>query len=238
MRQRMDAHLRATLRRRWKDLAGPVIAVGVITGCLALPSGGHPKVQGFFVGVCAGVVLMLVIWMVLVIDGSLLRRIGLGVADDIGDELRRARAVHAVVNELLFDGYDVDHVILAPTGVFAVEVKWSLSPTPDLDRVYGLAGYLHQTRAGARSITGLLRSVDPGVTVHPVLVLAGPGAPRLPGPVHRDGVVVVNPMTTVEWATFLAHGRATVITLADARPLADTLVAHRDKRIAYELTHR
>jgi hypothetical protein len=234
----MHAHLRATLRRRWRDLTPPLVALGVMTGCLALPSGGHPTVQGFFVGVCAGVLLMLVIWMLFVIDGSLLRRIGLGVASDVGDELRQVRGVHAVVSELLFDGYDVDHVIVAPTGVFAVEVKWSLSPTPDLDRVYGLAGYLHQTRAGARSVTGLLRPVDPGVTVHAVLVLAGPGAPRLPDPVHRDGVTVVNPMTTKDWTTFLGHGKDPVLTMTDACPLVDALVAQRDKRIAYELAHR
>ncbi len=233
----MHAHLRATLRRRWKDLATPLLALAVMTGCLTLPSGGHPKVQGFFVGVCAGVLFMLVIWVVLVIDGSLLRRIGLGVASDIGNEVRRVRGVNAVVSELLFDGYDVDHVIVVPTGVFAVEVKWSLSPSPDLDRVYGLAGYLHQTWAGARSVTGLLHPVDPGVTVHAVLVLAGPGAPRLPNPVHRDGVTVVNPMTTKDWTTFLERVQPPVITMTDARPLVDALVAHRDKRIAYEHAH-
>ncbi len=108
----------------------------------------------------------------------MLRRIELGVADDVGDKLYRVSRVHAVISELLFDGYDVDHVLLAPTGVFVIEVKWSLSPSAHLDCVLRLSRHLHEVRAGARTVTGLLRPVHPSIAVHPVLVLASPGVPH------------------------------------------------------------
>jgi hypothetical protein len=104
---------------------------------------------------------MFLVGVTLLMDGSLLRRIGRMVEADVGDDLRRTSGIYGVVSKLMFERIDVDHVVLAPTGVFVVEVKWSLAPTPALDHMLSLDAKIAQTRAAARKIAGLLRRPPP-----------------------------------------------------------------------------
>lgn len=230
--------LRATLRRRWKDLLPAVVAAAVMTACALLPVGGPPLLRGFYWGLCVGFMLTLMLGVLLLLDGSLLRRIGPSAADDVGDDLRRVRSVYGVVSNLLLDRLDADHVVLAPAGVFVVEVKWSLRPTVDLAHYFGLPADIDYTHAVAREVTGLLRYVAPGIPVHPVLLLCGPGAPRLEAVVQWQGVTVVNPMTRRAWAAFLNYNRRRVLTVDGARAAAEVLTSFRDHRITYELARR
>lgn len=236
----ISRQLRATraamLRRRWKDLLVLAGLYLLICACLLLPSGTDPLWRGFALGICAGLVLALIAGIVVILDGSLLRRIGRGVESDVGDDLRRVPGVYGVVSSVMFQGCDVDHVVLAPTGIWVLEVKWSMHPASDLDHVWGLPTHLQQTRTATRKVTGLLRSSAAGVPVHPVLVLAGPGMPVLAAPVLRDGVLVVNATSRAGWAELLSAGEC-VWDVERAHPAADALVRLRDARVAYERQH-
>lgn len=110
---------------------------------------------------------------------------------------RRKRKGWHLVNGLSFDRHgDVDHVLIGPGGVFAIESKWTSSPCWLTET--GLTGFMRwdpteQARHGARKIENLLRygrdQLD--LKVVPVVVLWGAGVPRIPGG-HRyiDGTLV------------------------------------------------
>jgi len=221
------------LRRRWKDFAVLAGLFVLICICMALPSGTSPLWRGYFLGMCTGLVAALVTVLVLLLDGSLLRRIGRGVESDIGDELRTVPGVYGVVSTLLFEGCDVDHVVLTPSGIWVLEVQWSMTPADELDRVWGLPGHLEQTRRAARKVSGLVRSSARDIPVHPVLVLCGPGMPAVDSLTVREGVRVVNSTSRRGWRALLARGAA-VWNLDEARQAADVLIRLRDTRIAFE----
>jgi len=231
--RQLRARRSAMLRRRWKDFAVLAGVFLLICACMALPSATSPLWRGYLLGFCAGLMAALVSVLVLLLDGSLLRRIGRSVESDIGDELRRAPGVYGVVSTVLFDGCDVDHVVLAPSGIWVLEVKWSMTPADDLDRLWGLTGHLEQTRQAARKVSGLVRSSARDIPVRPVLVLSGPCMPVVgPGTV-REGVRVVNTTSRRGWQALLAEGEA-VWTLSQARQAAGVLVRLRDTRVAFE----
>lgn len=221
------------LRRRWKDfaiLAGLFLLVCV---CMALPSATSPLLRGYYLGICTGLVAAIMTVLGLLLDGSLLRRLGRGVESDIGDKLRRVPGAYGVVSTLLFEGCDVDHVVLTPSGIWVLEVKWSMTPADDLDRVWGPTGHLEQSRQAARKVSGLVRSSARGIPVNPMLVLAGPGMPEVAPLTVREGVRVVNSSSRRGWRALLAEGEA-VWTLDEARPAANALVQLRDARVAFE----
>ena len=121
----------------------------------------------------------------------------------VGEELEGLRA-HGfyVFHDVPLPGVgNVDHVVLAPPGVFAVEVKTMWGSRKSLDDLPALPAMLAQARDESGKIALLLRTVPDVGTVRPVLVLAGPGAPTFPGPVTVDGVLVVSfRWTSGRWA--------------------------------------
>lgn len=78
-----------------------------------------------------------------------------------------------VIDGLPFDRYDVDHVLVGPGGVYAVETKY----TDDVVDFTSLRGrsraksWTGQARRGARSVGALL--LELGVDVYPVVVAWG-----------------------------------------------------------------
>lgn len=223
----------AMLRRRWKDFAVLAGLFLLICCCAALPSNTSPLWRGYVLGFCAGLLAAMVAVLVLLLDGSLLRRLGRSVESDVGDDLRTLPGVYGVVSTVLFDGCDVDHVVLTPSGIWALEVKWSMTPADDLAHVWGLPRHLEQTRQAARKVRGLLRSSAVGVPVHPVLVLAGPGMPQVGPSTIFEGIRVVNSTSRRGWKALLVEGKV-VWTLEEARGAADALVRLRDTRIDFE----
>ncbi|RKS80570.1 nuclease-like protein [Motilibacter peucedani] len=137
-------------------------------------------------------------WLMLALaDGSLLARLARTLEEQVGDELRRAPGVYAVISGLPFEGLDVDHVVLARGGIAALEVKYLHTPgrTAQLRDVYGLAAKLGQTTTAARKISLFLRPA--GVeTVRPVLYSPAPAHPTCPPPASSTGASTSSPGTT------------------------------------------
>lgn len=231
--RQLRARRSVMLRRRWKDFAFLGALLVAVCACLVLPASGDPVLRGFMVGLGVGLTAAAVVVLSLLLDGSLLRRIGRSVEADIGDDLRRIPGPYGVISTVMFDGCDVDHVVLAPSGIWVLEVKWSMTPADDLGHVWGLPSHLTQTRLAARKVAGLVRASAKGVPVHPVLVLAGPGMPALTAATVREGVRVVNSTTRRGWRDLFASAEA-VWSLDDARGAAEALVRLRDARIRYE----
>ena len=95
-------------------------------------------------------------------------------------ELRRLGRGWRVIDGVEFADGDVDHVLVGPGGIFAVETKWS-SHECDLDMTvlpWGIEAGLHQATAAARKIRLLLWSKKMRADVQPVLVIWGPKVER------------------------------------------------------------
>jgi hypothetical protein len=94
-----------------------------------------------------------------------------------------------VLDDLMFDRGNVDHVVVGPgRHVFVVESKWcSFGQRPER----WLASWLRQTQRGAKNIRLLLKSGKVNRQVTPVLIIWGPRH-SIDGHyfVERDGVLV------------------------------------------------
>jgi hypothetical protein len=102
---------------------------------------------------------------------------------------------HRVVPALPFAGFgDVDHALVGPGGVYALESKWtSTTWTIDADRrCADLDRAFVQARLGARKIQSSLLSHHLVAQVRPVVVIWGKGAPTpANGWTEFDQVIIV-----------------------------------------------
>ncbi len=134
-----------------------------------------------------------------------------------------------VVSSVPFDRCDVDHVVLAPRGVFAVEVKFMMGQPQPLGRVRDLDLHAAQAKRMADRVRRFLAQHGIDGRVHPVLVLAGPGAPDLAGkPVRRaDGLVVVAFRDSDYWTELLVRATPRTLEIEHARVAANALLNTR-----------
>ncbi|SRR6266498_5243127 len=117
------------------------------------------------------------------------------------ERFRRLRgAGWRVVDRVVFEEGDVDHVGFGPDGVVAVQTKYSAYK----GRFDGpsLARFVEQARWGARKIHLLLKSYGIDVEVRPLLVLWGPGTEARPRYAEEKGTPV---LCTARRADWLAH---------------------------------
>jgi hypothetical protein len=228
LRQRRRAVWQAH-RRLWVSWAS---GYGLLVVGLGFAAAGHPTARAALLGSVATAAVGTLLFALMLVDGTLLARLGRLAEEGVGDEFRTADGVFGVVSNVPFDSADVDHVVLAHAGVLAVEVKQihglfrSLPPSR-------LAGMLEQTRTGARRTSALLRQHRVPATAWPVLVLTGAGAPDLPGGRQViDGVTVVARRHAEQWLPRLQHGQR--LDRDTARQAADALLAYRTRRWEHE----
>lgn len=100
-----------------------------------------------------------------------------------------------IINGLTFTDGDLDHVVVTPSGVLAVETKYRFQQ-PDKQRLAAQRRKdLDSAKRAARKTASLLRSKDVGrsAAVMPVLVVWGKGTPDLPhGFTQVDGAYVLD----------------------------------------------
>ncbi len=191
--------------------------------------------RGFVLGLLtAGVPSLLAFWVV--------QATGTGptMMGDLGEqwtagELRKLRKRGwRVVNHVLLRSSDIDHVLIGPGGLYAVETKWrsdAASFDASDDRVL----------AAARSVTGSARSLQLWQNiknvgrpqVHPVLVLWGPGIAQRAdiAPVRRlDQCTVVLGPHFEAWARTLAGGELTSAQVTELWTVVEAQVQMRDDR--------
>jgi len=228
----LDRQLRARRRAAWRShrrLWTLLLAsFGLLMVGLAVLEAGHPVARAAMLGVVGTAAAGSLLFGLVLADGTLLARLGRMTEEAVGDELRGTPGVFGVVSNLPFACSDVDHVVLAPAGVLAVEVK----------QIHGLrrgvsdarwAGMLEQARTGARRTTALLRQHGLDLQAWPVLVVAGAGAPELPGGRQViDGVTVVMWRDSDSWRPRLAARQH--LDVATASRAADALLSYRTRR--------
>lgn len=108
------------------------------------------------------------------------------------ESLGTVRGWLATHNLTFYDG-DVDHVVVTPSGVLAVETKYRHGQADAGRRAAREHDDLQAARRAGRRTRNVLRSLGHSVPVTPVLVVWGKGRPTLPEGYRRaDDVVVVD----------------------------------------------
>src|SRR3954453_4413988 len=122
-----DAHLRV-IRRTRKLL----LAIGVGPGALGGPCLWfipNEAVRTYTAGLLTATILGLLAFQVTQMAGTTSAMMGEIAEQWTAQELRKLRR-HGwrIVNHLMLRTWDIDHVLVGPGGIFAVETKWSSRP--------------------------------------------------------------------------------------------------------------
>ena len=216
VKNRPGERARQELRRAWMHaarknlsmlLVAGLMSIAVVVFLLLLPT--PLWMRTFEIGIFVTAMVGAIAWILHLTTGTHNRYLG-KIGEESTEEavLGRRRRWNGwrVVNGLYFRGHgDVDHVLVGPGGIFALESKWTSVPW----RVEqgGIIGPeerdpLLQARDGAHKIESLLRYGPErfDVVVHPVVMLWGPGAPSLAqGWVEVDGVLIAEGRCRRKW---------------------------------------
>jgi hypothetical protein len=160
---------------RWRGYLGfAVLPVIVIAVALVTPA--FPLKQ-FYVGFAVGGVVMMLALSVARFDSQKMRG---HLAETFSVESLRKVPGWTVIENLPFDGVDVDHVVITPSGLLAVETKFFGPVTKGSSYERERAASARWAAAeSARKVRSLLRSkkLHDVIAVAPVLMVWGPGAP-------------------------------------------------------------
>jgi len=212
-RRRPGVHARGEANQRTRDFVRrrrlPLIgfALGLsalIIGLSLLEPNGFAR--GFVMGAGLTAVGCTLCFLVLMHDGSYTWRRGADAEELTAEFLTRQLPGWETVHGMFLVSADIDHIVVGPGGVVAVETKWTSAEwerRSGKDRAYLAA--LAQARRSAERLQRFLRSKGIEIGVDAMLVIWGRGAPSFAGGVRRvDGVLVVdgtaNPVLTPQLA--------------------------------------
>jgi hypothetical protein len=140
-----------------------------------------------------------------------------------------------VIDGIPFHRRDVDHVLVGPGGVYAVETK-STDSVVDLASSKGrktAKSWIHQAQRSAQLVSAVLKGE--GVEVYAVVVAWGSEVSG--SPYVYEGVPVLGrkdlDQPDVPWRRSIR-----VLTDAQVNAIVGELIAHRDKRFAYERSQK
>lgn len=187
-------------------------------------------IAGFSAGASAASVVWLVALATIEVSGTSTWRMGAAGEQWTGEELVAATPEHVrIVHAVALAWGDVDHVVVGPGGVWALETKWSSTKWSDRDLAPTgrITAAVQQATRNAREVRSRLAAYDQRRTVGAVVVVWG-NVGDLELPFEQHGVAVVHGKGLREW---LADSRPEVMSAAEVASAADGLeryVAHRD----------
>lgn len=185
LREARRAHARVLRKVRWPLalFTAAVITAGI--GVLHLRPG---TVSGLIVGAGWASAAWAAAVLVQRVAGTSWKLMGDQAEAWTAEEVKflERRGWHAF-HRFLLEHADVDHVLVGPPGVFAVETKWSAEPWGPRDKRQADAA--SQAAANARAVRLRLQAGGSNVEVSPLVVVWGPqenlsdaeGVPVLPG---------------------------------------------------------
>lgn len=199
--------------RLWPTIAlfGTFMAVLSILSVALFHSLAESWLAWFMAGAILGGSTVFALNQVNIAAGVSERMAGIEVQEGVTKSLKRI-AGSTVIPSLPLERGNIDHIVISPDGVLAVEVKWT---TKSIDfnqprKSAQLRKGLWQANGAARKLQLLLDSADWkfGVEVEPCLVIAGVKVPPVTGGVLViDGVYVVVARQDKEWATLFQRER-------------------------------
>jgi hypothetical protein len=225
-RQVVRAQRKDVLKRNWQLMAGGAGTIAVCVGVLvAIQDSAFGRGLTVGLGIC---VVAFFVWYPFVVSGVHTRGIGVDAERFTSQVLRKLdRRRWVVVDHVSFDRYDIDHVVVGPGRVFAVETKWRASP---VERAQ-FAQLAARANKHAERLARLLRSEGAPATVTPLLVIWGPGSHAMTRAVEEiDGVKVVAGPRSKRWLRRLeASGNGIELNF----PVVRALERYVERRDAY-----
>jgi hypothetical protein len=207
IRERAKRKRRAWYRRNWR----PLLGVGLLFLTLAALTTffvGPGTLRGFLLGVFATAYATLVIHSARDVTDARGWHLGTEGETLTADTLRwfqlrrllRGERWH-VVHSIHFRRGDVDHVLLGPGGVYAIETKFRTTPTAvdRADETFSRA--MRQASEGAQRMGWLLeQKTEVPLDVVPVVMIWGSGFDRLEnGHLLLDGVRILDGREARRW---------------------------------------
>lgn len=228
----------AFVRRVWRPFA---VILLVAVGFFSLVAYLEPSqfVKGLIVG--GGTVGVLAGLAMITQQATGTAQTGMGATAEqwTASELRPLRkAGGRIVNHLALERGDIDHVVLAPSGIYAVESKWSGSGWSLTSRSDRLDAALSQVRRNARHLRLWHPVAAARITaVRPVLFLwGGTGMTKPDRPTRIDDVDVVSGVKAAQvWRAAVANrSRPPQVTDSVIDALWQAISAHAQKRDAHD----
>jgi hypothetical protein len=211
------------LGRRWRDYVGLVCVLAIVVAALLVVP--VMPMRQLFIGFAVGAIAMAVVFSAARFDDWQVRGY---LAETLSLESLRKVPNWLIVDNLPFDGVDVDHVVVTPSGVLAVESKHHNAVSAATAR-----RDLDDARRAARKIRLFLGPKGHAqVTITPVLMIWGPGKPALPQGVRLvDGVYLVDPDRPELWSYQFA---APLLAPAQRVQIHETLADYARLRVEYD----
>lgn len=192
-----------------------------------------PVAAGVVVGVSATAFCWSVVWLLWVSSGLAQRLQGTLADDWTGEALHRLRlrgnwhlvpAVHT-------GGERVDHVLVCPAGVVAVEAKWSVQPwvADDVSRA------AERAAVAASGVERLVRTVRADLPVRAAIVVWGPASRALVRrqvPMGRHLVDLVPAHEVKAWSRGLRLGPVEPAVSAEVAAAVEAYAAQRAEPVA------
>jgi hypothetical protein len=229
--RRIRSYNERKLRAEWRgflrtnafriSLAGSLFVLSGLCAAVFVDGYALGAIHGFLVAAFAGLT-----YLMFAATGHSSRLYGQWGEQNTRDCLksaRRRRHIYGFVDNLEVRGGDVDHLVLAPSGVLALDSKWHgqaiTAETLARDRDRALAS--------ARRARSILRSEGLVVDVAPVVVIWGGQQGHLPnGVIERDGLQFVSGNHLSKWLRSL-HGDETRLKRKEAAALGERLAEFR-----------
>lgn len=225
--RRLRREGRAFLRRnRWSivRLVGGIGGLCLVPALIGTPAYETGLIHGFFIAATAAT---LVFGFAIDGDGTFLIAGNLGEGSTVEDLVAAKKAGHiwGAVNNVEARGRDVDHVVLTPSGVLAVESKFRFKGASKQWLVWAAS----EADEAARTARLVLQSKDIGhrTEVRPVLVIWGGARRELPDVQVIRGVDVVRGDALVAWLERCSRGG---LSQDNAEVLLSRLAAFADSR--------
>jgi Nuclease-related domain len=187
----------AYLRRNWRLFLGLGVAA-LCPSLLILPFLPNAFGRGLIVGASTTAIGGFLAFWVVQATGTAPTMMGDQGEQWTAQELRKLRRRGwRVVNHIMLRQWDIDHVLVGPGGLFAIETKWSAKAwvtDPPEERIYEAAS---RAAGSARDLSLWLKQLSVG-PVEPVVVLWGSNARELE-PLKLCSVAVVSGPHAKSW---------------------------------------
>jgi hypothetical protein len=159
-------------RNRWRLFA-------MVAGYAALSAAiGFFVPEGWWSGTYWGAAIVGLLWAIswfVSLDGSFFVRAGSWAEEWTSEALRKKTSGFTVIDDFPLNGRNLDHVLVGPGGVFAVETKWKSKWRDRQHELKSLELERRQAAYQAEKLQEILEGIGHSVRVRPMLVVWGPG---------------------------------------------------------------
>jgi hypothetical protein len=212
-------------RDYWRIYVALIASLAAATTVAAVLMTG-PFVRGFWIGSMVTAIIAVVAHINTTFSGAGSRASGGDAERFTSQELRKLNSPRwFVFDHVQFADFDIDHVLVGPGAIFAIETKWRTRAPTQKD----LRAFTNQARRSADRLRRFLSTKGVKRTVTPLVVLWGPEHGKVVPAEGKeiDGVLVVGGAHHKTWRDALVQQTSRFeIDFATIQALTDYITAN------------